>query len=312
MYPKGVLFVSGFHLYVLILIGAITLITILLVLRQKNHISSMSGMIVSMFLGMNVGLTAGITFGTAFQGDLFLSSVWGMGFGILAGCLCGACFGLLSAVEGIMSGLMGGMMGAMLGEMIAADQANLMIKFFLLLSFCTIFLAIILTTSNQATIDNMNWLLKPILTSLVVSCVLFLGNSLNMERVESKVAPQEYQSNTNNNGETKEDIKKIVIEMSDMKYLPKEVVVEKNIPVTIELKNTDLVEHDLEIRELSFKKIGESMHQHGGGENVLHLHADPQKASEMTLSINEGGTYEFYCTIPGHKENGMIGQLVVR
>lgn len=104
MYPKGVLFVSGFHLYVLILIGAITLITILLVLRQKIHFSSMWGMIISMFLGMNVGLTAGITFTTAFQGDLFLSSVWGMGFGILAGCLCGACFGLLSAVEELCQG----------------------------------------------------------------------------------------------------------------------------------------------------------------------------------------------------------------
>ncbi|MGE6489768.1 cupredoxin domain-containing protein [Paenisporosarcina sp. NPDC076898] len=301
---------SDFHLYVLILIGAITLITILLALRRKIHISSMSGMIVSMFLGMNVGLTTGITFGTAFKGDLFLSSIWGMGFGIIAGFLCGACFGLLSSVEGIMSGLMGGMMGAMLGEMIATDQANVLIKFFLLLSFCTIFLVIILATSNQATINRMDWLLKPILTALLVTGILFLGNSFNNEKVESKALAQEHQPDTHHDADT--EIKKILIEMSDLKYSPKELVVEKNTPVTIELKNTDQVEHDLEIRKVSFKMVSESKHQHAGEKNVLHLHAEPKQTSEMTLSINEEGIYEFYCTIPGHKENGMVGKLVVK
>ncbi|WP_394189428.1 cupredoxin domain-containing protein [Paenisporosarcina quisquiliarum] len=303
---------SDFHLYVLALISGISLFTILLALRRKKHFSSMSGMIVSMFLGMNIGLTAGITFGTVYQGDLFLSTILGMGYGIVAGCLCGACFGFLSSLEGTMSGLMGGMMGAMLGEMIPADQANVLIKFFLLLSFCTIFLMVTLSTSNNATIENMDWLFKPILTSLLVGGVLLLGNSFEMEKAESKALPQETQSESHNDPDTKTEINKIVIEMSDLKYSPKEMVIEKNKPITVELKNTDQIEHDLEIKDVSFKMVSESKHQHGGEKNVLHLHAEPQKTSEMTFSINERGTYEFYCTIPGHKENGMVGQLVVK
>ena len=300
---------SGFHLYILVLIGSITLITIILALRRKNQFTHMSGMIVSMFLGMNVGLTAGVTFGTVYQGDLFLSTILGMVFGILAGSLCGICFGLLSSLEGIMSGLMGGMMGSMLGEMIVAEQAIVFIKIFLLLSFCTIFLTIILSTSSKATIKNKGWFLKPILTSLLVGCVLFLGNSLNLEKAESKSLAQDHELDTHN---ASKESKKIVIETSDLSYSPQEVVVEENTPITVELKNSDQIEHDIEIKDVSFNMVSESAHQHEVKKNVLHLHAEPQTTSEVTFTMNKVGTYEFYCTIPGHKENGMVGQFVVK
>ena len=272
----------------------------------------MTGMIISMFLGMNVGLTAGVTFGIVYQGDLFLSTILGMAFGTIAGSICGICFGLLSFLEGLMSGLMGGMMGAMLGEMIAVEQANVFVKIFLLLSICTIFLLIILSTSKKDTINNIDWLLKPILTSLLIGCVLFLGNSLNMEKVDSKSIPHNHEQDVHNASETQTEIKKIVIETSDLSYSPQEVVVEKNTPIIFELKNSDQIEHDIEIKDVSFNMVSESKHQHGVEENVLHLHAEPQTSSEITFSMNEVGTYEFYCTIPGHKEGGMIGQLIIK
>lgn len=272
----------------------------------------MTGMIISMFLGMNVGLTAGVTFGTVFQGDLFLSTLLGMAFGTIAGSLCGICFGLLSFLEGLMSGLMGGMMGAMLGEMIAVEQAHVFIKVFLLLSISTIFLLIILSTSKKDTINNSDWLLKPILTSLLIGCVLFLGNSLNMEKVVSKTIPHNHQEDIHNATETPTEIKKIVIETSGMSYSPEEVIVEKNMPIVLALKNSDQIEHDIEIKDASFNMVSESTHQHEVKENVIHLHAKPQSTSEITFSINEVGTYEFFCTIPGHKEKGMVGQFVVK
>jgi uncharacterized cupredoxin-like copper-binding protein len=272
----------------------------------------MTGMIISMFLGMNVGLTAGVTFGIVHQGDLFLSTLLGMAFGTIAGSLCGICFGLLSFIEGLMSGLMGGMMGAMLGEMIAVEQANVFIKIFLLLSICTIFLLIILSTSKKDTINGIEGLLKPLLTSLLIGCVLFLGNSLNMENAESKSIPHNHEQDVYDATEKQTEIKKFVIETSDLSYSPQKVVVEKNTPITIELKNSDQIEHDIEIKDASFNMVSESTHLHENAENVIHLHAKPQTTSEITFSINEVGTYEFYCTISGHKENGMVGQFVVK
>ena len=47
-------------------------------------------------------------------------------------------------------------------------------------------------------------------------------------------------------------------------------------------------------------------------ENVIHLHEEPQSTSNITFTKNEVGVYEFYCTIPGHIENGMIVQFVVK
>lgn len=272
----------------------------------------MTGMITSMYLGMNVGLTAGVTFGIVYQGDLFQSTILGIAFGTIAGSLCGLCFGLLSFLEGLMSGLMGGMMGAMLGEMIAVEQANVFIKIFLLLSICTIFLLIIISTSKKDTINNVDWLFKPILTSLLIACVLFLGNSLNMEKAESISISHDHEQDTHKEFETQTEIKKIVIETSGMRYLPEVVVVEKDMPITLALKNSDQIEHDIEIKDAPFKMVSESTHQHEVEEKVIHLHAEPQSTSEITFSMNIVGTYEFYCTIPGHKENGMVGQIKVK
>jgi plastocyanin len=271
----------------------------------------MSGMIVSMFLGMNVGLTAGVTFGVVYQGDLFLSTILGMVFGILSGSFCGICFGLLSTLEGLMSGLMGGMMGAMFGEMVAVEQANVFIKIFLLILMCTIFLLIILTTPNKETIKNRGWFLKPVSTLLLSGLVIFLGNSLSMEKAESKSISHDHEQDTYNDSEPQKD-KKIVIETSGMNYSPEEVVVEKNMSITLVLKNSDQIEHDIEIKGASFNVMSKSTHQHDVKENVIHLHAEPQTTSNITFTINEVGVYEFYCTIPGHKENGMIGQFVVQ
>lgn len=96
-----------------------------------------------------------------------------------------------------------------------------------------------------------------------------------------------------------------------MRYSPQEVIVEKNTPIKFELKNSNQIEHDIEIRDVSFSMLSELKHHHGEGENVFHFHSEPQKTTEMTFSIHESGIYEFYCTILGHKENGMVGKLIV-
>lgn len=310
MYPKVVMLMSDFHLYVLSVLVGITILTMLLALRRKKHLTLMAAMIVSMFLGMSVGLTAGIMFGAIFQGNLYISTILGMIFGITAGAMGGGSFNLISLIEGILSGLMAGMMGAMLGEMIPVEQANMFIKMFLLMSCCTIYLLIILSTSPKDTINKMSTLIQPISVALIIGFVLLLGNSFEKEVLK-------FTSPTSENGmhhvSDKETLN-IVIETAEMNYSPNEIVVEKNKPTTFQLINSDQVEHDIEIVNLSFKTITKSTHHthhHEVLENVLHLHAEAQKSSETTVIFNESGTYEFYCTIPGHKESGMIGQLVV-
>jgi nitrous-oxide reductase len=78
------------------------------------------------------------------------------------------------------------------------------------------------------------------------------------------------------------------------RYDPPALSISSAGSTTISLVNGDVVEHDLTIDELDFQiavAIGQT--------------------SEGTLTDTEAGTYEFYCTIPGHKEAGMVGTLVV-
>lgn len=110
----------------------------------------------------------------------------------------------------------------------------------------------------------------------------------------------------------------LIIETMNMKYIPKSVVIEKEIPVKLLLKNTDMIEHDIEVKTTNFLLIGngEKDHnhgqQHGKTEEVFHLHAKEKTTNEVTFLALESGVYHFYCTISSHREAGMEGQIIVK
>lgn len=85
-----------------------------------------------------------------------------------------------------------------------------------------------------------------------------------------------------------------VTAMDPFTYDPNALTIESAGSTTIRLVNKGTVEHDFTIDELVFQiavAVGET--------------------AEGTLTDVAPGTYEFYCTVPGHKVNGMVGQLVV-
>jgi uncharacterized cupredoxin-like copper-binding protein len=85
-----------------------------------------------------------------------------------------------------------------------------------------------------------------------------------------------------------------VTAMDPFSYDPKELTIQSAGSTTIRLANTGTVEHDFTIDALEFQiktAVGET--------------------AEGVLTDVAPGTYEFYCTVPGHKVNGMVGQLVV-
>jgi plastocyanin/mono/diheme cytochrome c family protein len=64
---------------------------------------------------------------------------------------------------------------------------------------------------------------------------------------------------------------------------------------TIEMTNVGALEHDFVVDDLGIKEVA------AGGESV-------------TITIPEDaapGEYEFYCSVPGHKESGMVGTLTI-
>jgi plastocyanin len=67
--------------------------------------------------------------------------------------------------------------------------------------------------------------------------------------------------------------------------------------VTIESKNDASIPHDIAIQGNGVDQKGEVV-QNGG---------------TSTISVDlKPGTYTFYCSVPGHREGGMVGKLTVK
>lgn len=279
----------------------------------------MSQMLLSMAIGTNVGLTAGVLFGSLFQGTLFYSTIYSVLVGVLAGTVCGIVFGIHSSLEGFMAGIMGGMMGAMLGEMITEEQSFIITNLFLTLLVSTLFLFPILAISSddETQSQTKKWFFKPFITFILISTYLLIGSQVDKKVIfsESNLSSQEEHSTQHadlSQTESKQLELTINVKPSQFFYDPSNIKLEKDKPVSLIFKNNDSIEHDIEIKNIPIKTIVTGSHEgHSASEADFHLHAAAQKQSKITFTPLKTGTYEFYCTIPGHKENGMVGLLIV-
>lgn len=85
----------------------------------------------------------------------------------------------------------------------------------------------------------------------------------------------------------------VQVEAMEFKFTPDALTIPAG-KATIELVNKGTIEHDLTIDELNLKVF--------------------VAVGKTALGTAEGltsGTYPFYCSIPGHKEAGMVGTLTV-
>ena len=89
--------------------------------------------------------------------------------------------------------------------------------------------------------------------------------------------------------------------------------------VKLTLVNGGRVEHDVEISNLMAEHIettaGTAPHDRlgGGGHDdaTVAAHAMPGTTASVTFTPTMAGEYEFHCTLPGHRELGMVGKIIV-
>jgi len=110
----------------------------------------------------------------------------------------------------------------------------------------------------------------------------------------------------------------ITLEMTDFAYSMPALTVPAGQPVTLTVKNTGQVEHDFVVEKIdaTTKVIQDSgsdaHHAHGEEQNYdLHISAGPGEKSVLQVSVSEPGTYKYFCSVEGHEEAGMVGELTV-
>ena len=110
----------------------------------------------------------------------------------------------------------------------------------------------------------------------------------------------------------------ISLQVQDFEFTPKTLQVKAGQPVVLSVKNTGTVAHDWSIMEIptvgeahsSADPKGHTME--GMAEPELHVAIAPGSTGKLEFTPEKAGTYEFFCTVAGHRDLGMVGQLVVQ
>ncbi len=87
----------------------------------------------------------------------------------------------------------------------------------------------------------------------------------------------------------------ITVTGDEFKFTPKVVTVRAGGPVRLVYENDGALSHNLTIPDLGL-----------GTETIQTGESD-----EIRFAAKDAGQYRFVCTVPGHEEAGMTGQLVV-
>ena len=158
-------------------------------------------------------------------------------------------------------------------------------------------------------------ILKPLLIGIFISAY-FLGGVTFAEKQQVKAKePLIHNNHTHTKTKTENnqaiDTRNITIQTFNMKYKQTEFVLEKNQRVNLILNNEDNIEHDIEVILPNINEI-ESDHEHSTKANMIHLHANSKEKQSIRFIPTTAGSYEFVCTVPGHKELGMVGKIIVR
>ena len=137
----------------------------------------------------------------------------------------------------------------------------------------------------------------------------------------------------------------ITIRTEDFKFVPDSVTIKVGQTVRLRLDNHDPVLHDYTTDEAEFIVLeadGAALGDHevvavaqGGDDAVvashddddqdmddmdpeaqvslqpLHIAAEGDEHGELVFEAIEPGEYVFYCSVPGHREAGMVGTIII-
>lgn len=113
----------------------------------------------------------------------------------------------------------------------------------------------------------------------------------------------------------------VTLTTTDIAYDKNRIEVVAGRPVSLTLHNTGALEHDFSIVEMphtgevASTEMDDEMAGHDMSnmpEMDIHVAAPTDQSNTIEFTPTTPGEYEYYCTVAGHKEAGMVGMLVVQ
>ena len=103
-------------------------------------------------------------------------------------------------------------------------------------------------------------------------------------------------------------------EAGELKFFPEDLEFTAGQSYTLLLDNPSPIKHYFIAKDFAdaswTKKVQAGKVEIKGAIHELEL--KPGGQAEWVLTPMKSGTYQLYCSIPGHKESGMIGEIVVK
>lgn len=120
-------------------------------------------------------------------------------------------------------------------------------------------------------------------------------------------------------GNAKKPARTVNVTMSDgdgtMRFIPDRLDVKKGEQVHFIIQNKGALKHEFTLASVQdnnkhaelMQKYPDMEHDDPNAKSV-----DPGKTAEILWRFSKGGTFEFACLIPGHREAGMRGTVTVK
>lgn len=97
-------------------------------------------------------------------------------------------------------------------------------------------------------------------------------------------------------GTTVNSVKEIAVSGSEFAFSPNTINVNKGDTVKVTFTNTGKFPHNFTISEL----------------NVASKTISPGQSDTVTFVADKAGTFTYFCSVPTHKDKGMVGTLTVQ
>lgn len=120
-------------------------------------------------------------------------------------------------------------------------------------------------------------------------------------------------------GDAKKPARLIPITMTEsdgkMQFIPNRIEVRKGEQVKFALRNNGELDHEIILATLDMnmahaKEMAKNPDMEHDEPNAKRL--QPKKTGDMIWKFTKAGEFDFSCLIPGHREAGMTGTVIVR
>ena len=103
----------------------------------------------------------------------------------------------------------------------------------------------------------------------------------------------------------------LTVKASEWKFEPPRIVLQRGQRVTITFENDGSTLHDLRIADLDATGVTSEGSGLSADDGELFVAADKGKSGTLVFTPTQTGEFDFYCTIPRHRDLGMKGFVTV-